>query len=65
MLQPGSGYPLERVCMRSPLLFDYSLAFARPLGEFEFELKIDGATEKIINHQRHLSKARPVDPDHS
>ncbi len=45
--------------------FDYPLAFARPLGEFEFELKIDGATEKIINHQRHLSKARPVDPDHS
>ena len=45
--------------------FDYPLAFARPLGEFEFELKIDSATEKIINHQRHLSKARPVDPVHS
>jgi hypothetical protein len=35
------------------------------MGEFEFELKIDGATEKIINHQRHLSKARPVESDHS
>ncbi len=36
--------------------FDYSLAFARPLGEFEFELKIDRATETIINHQRHSPK---------
>ncbi len=27
--------------------FDYPLAFARPLGELEFELKIDGAIEKI------------------
>jgi hypothetical protein len=33
MIQPGSGDPLEMVCMHIHYWFDYPLAFARPLGE--------------------------------
>jgi hypothetical protein len=33
-------------------------------GRTYLELKIEGITEKLINHQWHLSIDRPVDPHH-
>jgi hypothetical protein len=35
--------------------FDYLLIFASLLGELKFEIKIDVASEKLINSQRLLS----------
>jgi hypothetical protein len=49
MFQQGSG-------------FDYPLAVTILLGELLFEIKIDGATEKLMNH--HLSKYRSTHPYH-
>ncbi len=35
--QPGSEYPRERVCKRSPLWYVYPLASATPLQRLLFE----------------------------
>ncbi len=42
--------------------FDCPLAVTGPLGELSFEVKINGATKKLMKRQRHLSKYSSTHP---